>query len=195
MLASDFILQTRAELQEKKEFWSASELLIKLQRSYISLQFDLPYFISSEEVSIKEGKSECYLKHKALKDIHLLIDRIKYDYVDLENIFKPSFFKIYSFNEDKLITNQTFTKEAIVKIVYKYEKKIVNDKCEIEIPSNWFKALRLLFMSEIHEKPTRNTKERNLSEYYLKKYDTEIRKLKTQQKARAKGLTSKYQRI
>lgn len=195
MIVSDFILQTRAELQEKKEFWNDSELLIKLQRSYVSLQFDLPYFISSELLNIKKGKAECYLEHKALKDIYVDIAGTSYKYIDIDNLHKDRTQNFYTFIGNEILFNNVFLKDTTGIISYKYEKTLKTNKCEIEIPNNWHKALRLLFMSEIHEKPTRNTKERNLSDYYAKKYDKEVYKLKREQKAIPKNVTSNYQRI
>ncbi|MFW9625380.1 MAG: hypothetical protein ACMV1K_01445, partial [Sulfurospirillum sp.] len=192
MIVSDFIVQTRMELQEKKEFWGDAELLLKLRRAYVSLQFDLPYFMTSEEVVIKEGKDRCYLDKKPLKDITLTISDKAFCFIDDENLYRYLDKDVYSFSEQELIFSKPFLKESTGFIRYKYEKEIKTDKCEIEIPLNWHKALRLLFMAEIQEKPTRNTKDRNLSEYYLQKYKEEILKLKQHKTVRAKGITSDY---
>lgn len=195
MIVSDFILQTRAELQEKKEFWHDAELLLKLRRAYISLQFDLPYFMMSEEVVIKEGKDRCYLSGKPLKDISFVLDGRAFSYIDEDNLYKYPDKDIYSFRENELIFARVFKTQSTGIIRYKHEKQIKSDKCEIEIPLNWHKALRLLFMAEIQEKPTRNSKERNLSDYYLQKYKEEILKLKHNKTVRAKNIVSDYQRI
>jgi len=195
MIVSDFILQTRAELQEKAEFWKNAELLIKLRRAYISLQFDLPYFMTSEKVIIKEGKDRCYLEQKAIKDISLEIGGDAFEYSDDENLYKYPDKKLYCFENRELLFANTATRELKGTIRYKYEKEIKSFGCEIEIPLSWYKALRLLFMSEIHEKPTRNSKERNLSEYYLKKYENEVFKLKHGKKARPKNITVNYQKV
>lgn len=195
MIVSDFILQTRKDLQEKKEFWNNAELLIKLRRAYISLQSDLPYFITSENVVIKEGKDVCYLTKKPLRDILLSVDNQSYAYIDDENLYKDPSNHVYSFSEKSVLFPAVFTKEVKGFIRYKYEKEILTDKCEIEIPLNWHNALRLLFMAEVHEKPTRNTKERNLSEYYLKKYKEEIFKLKHIKTATVKNVTSHFQKV
>ncbi len=195
MLVSDFILQTRAELQEKREFWKDPELLIKLQRAYVSLQFDMPYFMTSENIVIQEGKDMCYLKHKPLRGVLLRIQSQNYDFVDDENLYLETTKKVYSFVNTELLLPSVVRKKTKGFIRYKYEKTLKTDKCEIEIPLNWYKALRLLFMSEIHEKPTRNTKERNLSDYYLKRYSQEITRLRHHKTARAKNITANFQRI
>ncbi len=196
MLASDFILQTKSDLQEKSEHWTVEDLFIKLQRSYISLQSDLPYFMGMETVSIEKGKIEYRLENIFLKDVSFVIDGIKYEYDDIENVFISTLSQnLYSYHDGKIILNKLPQKDSLSKIVYKYEKKLKNKNCFLEIPTNWHKALRLLFMSEIHEKPTRNTKERVLSEHYIKKYDKEVIKIKQLRKTVAKNVTSQYQRV
>jgi hypothetical protein len=65
--------------------------------------------------------------------------------------------------------------------------------CVVDVPQTYRRALRLLFMSEIHEKPILNTKERNLSSHYLSLYDKEIYKLSKFQKKRSKNIVSQYQ--
>jgi len=195
MVASDFILKTRADLQEKSEHWKSEELLGKLQRCYISLQFDLPFFITSVELAIKKDKSEYYLDNVGLKDISLKIDNVEFKYTELEHFYSRPTEPLYAFNENRVLINQTPTADAIGTLIYKYQKEIATANCEIEIPLNWHRALRYLFLSDIHEKPTRNTKERDLSVHYLKLYKQEIRELKINKKARPKNITSKYQRI
>ncbi|MCX6075998.1 MAG: hypothetical protein NTW78_03835 [Campylobacterales bacterium] len=195
MKTSDFILQTRSDLQEKSEHWKDEELLIKLQRAYIALQFDLPYFITSRVIAIKEGIDAYYLDLTPLKNMALRVENIHYNFVDIENFYSNVKNKTYTFSEDKLLIHPLPTKDCSATLVLKYQKELANSNCDIEIPTVYFKALRLLFLSEIHEKPTRNTKERVLSVHYIKLYDAEKNKLKTEQKMRAKNITSNYQRI
>lgn len=197
MLVKDFLLQIRTELDEKSnvKFWKDEELFFKLQRCYITLQFDLPYFINREKLFIQEGKSECYLTFTALKNISLVIDGDTYSYSDIENIFNFNEKKLYTFDDNLVLLNQTMKKDTVGLIRYRYEKELKNINCRIELPRNYFKALRFLLMSEIHEKPKLNTKERNLSEYYVKKYDKEIVKLTKFKKARVKNIRSNYQII
>jgi hypothetical protein len=195
MKASDFILQTRADLQEKSEHWKDEELLMKLQRSYVSLQFDLPYFITSETIAITEGKSEYYLLNEPLKNVSFSIDSTAFNFSTIDNFYISLKDKQYTFNTNRVIINHIPIKNSIGIIVYKFNKKLVTTNCEVELPAIYLKALRLLFMSDIHEKPTRNTKERNLSVHYIKLYEQEIRKLKIDQKLRPTNLTSNYQRI
>jgi hypothetical protein len=195
MKAIDFILQTRIELNEKTEFWSDEEMLIKLQRSYVSLQYDLPFFIAKESLAIQSGISEYYLKYTPLKNINCTIDGMVIEYRDTESFYSGDKSDCYTFNGDQLLLGFIPLKEQMVEIVYRYEKHLENGNCEIETPSIYNKALRLLFMSEIHEKPTRNTKERNLNIHYLKLYDAELRKLRVDNKMRSRNIKSNYQRI
>ena len=195
MKASDFILQTRADLQEKSEHWKDEELLLKLQRAYISLQFDLPFFIAKENIDIQEGTQEYYLKHTPISNISLKIDSFNIEYSLNENFYSQQKENSYTFEENILVIGFIPNFTAIGLIVYKYAKELANANCEIEIPLIYYKALRLLFMSEIHEKPTRNTKERVLSVHYINLYEKEIANLKVKQKKRAKNITSNYQRI
>ncbi|MGB3988533.1 MAG: hypothetical protein WBK67_02450 [Minisyncoccales bacterium] len=195
MKASDFILQTRADLQEKSEHWKDEELLIKLQRAYVSLQFDLPCFIARENIDIVEGKQDYYLTYTPLKNVGLIVDGRNREFSATESFYITPNENSYTFEENLLILGFVPKTQGAATIVYKYSKELVNENCEIEIPLIHHKALRLLFMSEIHEKPTRNTKERVLSVHYIKLYEQEIAKLKVEQKVRAKNITSKYQRI
>jgi len=195
MRASDFILQARDDLQEKSEHWSEEGMLIKLQRAYIALQFDLPYFIVNQTLDIKEGKSEYYLTSTPLKNVMLKIAGEKFNYLDIENFYITSKKNQYTFNEDMLIINSIPVKDSAEKIVYKYQKVIETLNCEVELPVLYHKALRLLLMSEIHEKPLGNTKLRNLNTHYLKLYALEIKKLKTEQNTRPRNITSNYQKV
>lgn len=195
MLASDFILETRADLQEKSEHWKDEELLIKLRRSYVSLQSDLPFFMFKETLNIKKGISEYHLTFKALQNITLKIDGMDYTYSDLENFYIRPLNNQYSFNESILLVNNTPTSDSTAEVVYKHEKKISTMNCFIEVPESHLNALGLLFLSKIHEKPTGNTKMRNLSTHYIKLYKTEILNIKKNKKTAPRGVTSKYQRV
>ena len=86
-------------------------------------------------------------------------------------------------------------KSASAEIVYKYQKELHTLNCEIELPVEYHKALRYLLMSEVHEKPTRNTKDRNLNTHYLKLYDKELFKIKSKNSLRVTSTTSKYQKV
>ena len=196
ILTRDFILQVKSDLQEKSEHWTVDDLLIKLQRAYISLQSDLPYFMGIEMIPIEKGKVEYRLDKIFLKHVSFVIDGAAYDYDDIENIYTSTISQnIYSYHNGNIFLNKLPQKDLSAKIAYKYEKKLKNANCYIEIPSNWHEALRLLFMSKIQEKPTRNTKERNLSKHYLDLYRAEINDLRKTKKAITKNVTSKYQRV
>lgn len=194
MVVSDFILQIKDDLQEKSTHWTIESLLLKLQDAYVDLQFDLPYFMAMENISIEQGKNEYYLNNVFLKDVSLVINQTNWDYTDIENLFMSTASqKVYSYHSGKIILNQLPKKDIEAKIAYKYQKTIRNKNCYIETPRNWKKALEYLFKAYIYEKPTRNTKERDLNKHYLSLYKAEVRKLKEQQKAREKNITSKYQ--
>ena len=196
MLVKDFIAKTRDDLQEKSQQWSDPSLLLKLQESYIDLQFDLPYFIANEKIAIKKGISTYHINSIFLKDISFKISNSTYRYTDMENLFTNNDgTNLYSYQAGEIITSVEQLKDVEAKLIYKYQKEIKNANCYIEIPPNWHKCLRFLFMSKIHEKPTRNTKERDLSVHYLKLYNTEVDKLKSQPKARAKNIQTKYIKI
>lgn len=195
MKATDFILQTRIDLQEKSEHWRDEELLLKLQRAYVSLQFDLPYFIARESVAITEGVQSYYLGFTPLKNVTLSVDGQVLEFTTLENFYVRNSEAHYTFDNNMLILGFVPTKAMDGVVVYKHAKELANVNCEIEIPITHYKALRLLFLSEIHEKPTRNSKERVLSLHYLKLYEQEMMRLKVLQPMRAKNITSNYQRI
>lgn len=196
MIAADFITQVRPDLQEKSEHWSNEELLIKLQRSYTGIQSDLPFFIVKEPLTIEKGKKEYYLQYVPLKNVSLKMGGTqKFDYVDPENFYISDKQNIYTFDNDRVLLGFTPTGDVLGDIVYKYAKSLVNMNCHIEIPIAHYEALRLLFMSKIHEKPTRNTKERNLSTHYLKLYEVELQKIKVLQKMRPKNNQTTYQGV
>lgn len=196
MIAADFITQVRPDLQEKSEHWSNEELLIKLQRSYIGIQSDLPFFITKETLAIESGKSEYYLEYVPLKNVSFKMgESRKLDYVDSENFYISDKQNIYTFDHDKVLLKSTTMDSISGDIVYKYAKELTNMNCHIEIPIAHYEALRLLFMSKIHEKPTRNTKERNLSTHYLNLYSAEIQKIKIGQRMRPKNNQTTYQGV
>jgi hypothetical protein len=197
MLANDYILEVKDDLQEKSEHWGIESLFLKLQRAYISLQFDLPFFISKEEILIQEGKSEFYIEHHFLKNIDLKIDDTTYKYLDMEQLIvddSDNSFYGYATNR-KIILNTPLIKDATAKIAYRFERKLDNANCYLELPNEYYEALRCNFLSKIYEKPVRNTKERDLSKHYLNLYNIELGKLKVQKKALPKFTKSKYQII
>ena len=196
MKAKDFIDQTRIELQEKSIHWSEPELLIKLQRSYTSLQFDLPFFMATKTLDIKKGICEYNLDDVVLKNIAFSINAQPYNFVDFESFFVRADEKQYSFNDKVLMINQTPKLDTTATLAYRYLKQLENINCNIELPLIYHEALRYLFMSKIHEKPTRNTKDRNLNKHYLALYQQELRELKTTKKQiRRKKITSNYQKV
>ncbi|MDT8337571.1 MAG: hypothetical protein RQ763_00085 [Sulfurimonas sp.] len=195
MKASDFILQTRSDLQEKSEHWKDEELLLKLQRAYVSLQFDLPCFIAKQSIAIVDGKQEYYLDYTPIKNVALSIDNRSLDFATLEFFYVRANENSYTFDKNIMLLGFMPTNAMSATIVYKYAKELATENCEIEVPNTQYKALRLLFLSEIHEKPTRNSKERVLSLHYLRLYEQEMMKLKVLQPIRAKNITSNYQRI
>jgi len=192
---SDFILQVRSDLQEKSEHWSDEDLLIKLKRSYVAFQEDLPFFITDVTLGIQKGKREYFLSFLPLKDVLLDIDGIIYEYVGDEFLYVNGSNRSYSFINDVLVLKDEPTTDTQARLVYKSKREIETEKCFIEQPTKFHKALRYLFLMEIHDKPTRNTKERNLSAYYEKKYLSELYKLKIQNRVRRRNITSKYQRV
>lgn len=196
MIATDFITQVRPDLQEKSEHWSNEELLIKLQRSYIGIQSDLPFFITKETLAIEKGKSEYYLEYVPLKNVSFKIGGTrKIDYVDSENFYISDKQNLYTFDNDMVLLKFTPTDSMFGDIIYKYAKHLTNFNCHIEIPIAHHEALRLLLMSKIHEKPVRNTKERNLSTHYLNLYRGEIQKIKIAQKMIPKNNKTTYQGV
>lgn len=196
MKAVDFITQTRVELDEKgSKFWSDEELFIKLQRSYIALQKDLPFFMHKEVLNIKKGEDSSHLMYEPLKNVRLVIEDKDVAFVDYDNIYLQRQTRAYTFYNKELLLNFTLEQDIPAAIVYKHAKNLDNINCYIEIPSIHYEALRLLLFSKIHEKPTRNTKDRNLSTHYLKLYERELREVSINKKTRPTGLGSKYQII
>ena len=195
MRAHDFIIQTRVELQEKSQHWSDEELFVKLQRSYIALQFALPFFIKKETFVITKGTSDFYLSKKPEQNIGLSIDGVNYAYTDIGHFYVDEREFTYTFDNDRVLFTPAVSKDVNVIAVYRYHEEIKTLNCEVAIPSSWYKALRLLLMSEIYEKPTRNSKERNLSTHYMKLYEYELKTLKQNKQVRPINITSNYQRI
>jgi hypothetical protein len=126
MKASDFILQIRDDLQEKSQHWSKESLFIKLQRAYVSLQFDLPFFITNETLEIKEGKSEYNLHFTPLENIGLKINNVAFGYSKPESFYITIQERRYTFNERLLIINHIPVKDCNGSIVYKYQKELEN---------------------------------------------------------------------
>ena len=195
MIASDFILQTRDDLQEKSEHWSDESLLIKLQRAYVALQSELPYFIYSQSIEIPSGTIECYLDHKPIKNITLKIDNIFYTFTNIDKFFTSSAMYQYTFLENKLLLTSALNKDVVATVSFKIAKYIESMSCEIEIAMEYLEALRLLLMAYIHEKPTRNSKERNLSTHYLNLYALEVKRLKRNSNIRPKNIGSNYIKV
>lgn len=193
MKASDFIFQVKDDLQEKSPHWSMESLLLKLQRAYIDIQSDLPYFVTTEEVAIKEGQSEYYLKEYFLKDVSFCIGADRWKYVKIDDLFISSVSqKVYTYHQNTIMLNQTPKKDATAKIVYRYRRAIKSMNCYIEIPEDYHTALAHLLKAYIYEKPTRNTKERDLNKHYLNLYAIKKNDIKNN-KPRSKNITSKFQ--
>jgi len=195
MVANDFISMIRADLQEKSEHWKPEELFVKLQRSYTSLQNDLPFFIANETLEIKKDTDIYYLKHEPVENISCFLDAKALTFSELENFYIKRDAERYSFDENKLLINRRTSKDGICEISYKYIQELESINCEISIPAKYLKALRYLHLSDVYEKPTRNSKERNLSAYYINLYDKELHNLKINKRLRPTGVRSRYQII
>lgn len=196
MKAIDFITTVRPDLQEKSEHWKNEELFIKLQESFLEIQSHLPFFIIKESLAIESGRAEYYLTYTPLKNVSFKLGGTrKLDYVDSENFYISDKQDIYTFEHDKVLLNFTPTGNTTADIAYKYAKQLINTNCYIDIPIEHHVALRLLFMSKIHEKPTRNTKERNLSTHYLKLYNVKKDELKIGKNMRSKNNQTTYQGV
>jgi hypothetical protein len=192
MRARDFIIQIRDELQEKSEHWKEEALLVKLQRAYVRLQHDLPYFIHSETLSIEEGKQIYRLEYKPLKNVALKVDGIEVPYSEHDYFYANRPSKSYTFVEKEAMIGFVPTKACSAEIVYKFSKRIETPNCVIELPEERHDALRAIFKSMIFEKPKLNSKERNLSAYYLKLYDRELALLKMNKPMRPKNVGTRY---
>ena len=195
MKAKQLITEIKADLQDKSNQWSTELLLVKLQRAYISLQNDLPYFIASEAIAITEGTQAYRLKNRPIANISFTIDDIAQSFMSREFFYKKSPQNGYTFEGRELLLSHVPTSDSDGFVVYKYEKELENENCEIELPSEYFEALRLLCMKHIHEKPTRNTKERNLSTYYLNLYKEEVKDLKLSSNIRPINVRSNYIKV
>lgn len=171
MVSADFLAQVRVKLSEKSEHWSPEELFAELQRAYKTLQLDLPFFIEMEVFSIEKGINDFKLKYRPIKSISMRTSTEEIPYVMNETFYKQDG-KGYTFLFDRLLI-RGFDEAIMGEIVYRYTKELKSDKCLIEIPYEQMEALRLLLMHYIHEKPVRNTKERDLSIHYLKLYQAE----------------------
>jgi|GEM_PF-2006221 len=214
MLAKDFILESSLELQERatnnKKFYSDEELFLKLNKAYKEIQKDLPCFIFNETIDIKQGINLYHLKHKALKGISLFVNNIKYK---LENV-KYTYMSIlpsagntkehiYSVvNKELYISkvpsekanSQGERNKAKANITYYYYKSLTNENDYLTLPLEYLEALRLLFLSFVFEKATRDSKERDLCVHYLKRYEQKKEEIKRYKKD-IKSINTTYQRI
>ena len=77
---------------------------------------------------------------------------------------------------------------------HKYEKKLVTENCEIELPAKYSEALRCLTLSYVYEKSKRDPKERDLSIHYFKRYTNEKENLKRKKRV-TENVTSNFQII
>jgi len=196
MIVSDFILQVKEELQEKSEQWSKKSLFIKLKNAYSIIQTDLPYFFTQEKIDILENKTKYFIQNVFLKEVLFTVDAKEYKFAELENLFKnTSNLLLYSYYDGAIILNTPPKKEGMGELIYKYRKSLETENCTIALPENYMNALSFIFKHKIHEKPTRNTKDRDLSKYYLTLYNAEVAKIKREQKIAPRNLTSNYQMI
>lgn len=194
MKASDLITHVKAELNEKREGWTAEDLLVKLQRSYVTLQNDLPFFIAKETLAIIKDKTDYTLLHIPLKNVSFKMDTLEFEYQTLENFYQDGSNRNYSFDGAKLILTAP-DKALSSEVIYRYGKVLVDATSEIELPATYDRALRLLLLSDIHEKPIMSVDYRDMSIHYIKLYEAEIRKLKTSMQLRPRNIKSNYQRI
>ncbi len=197
MKASDFLILLRAELQEKSEFHTDPELFAKLQRAYGSLQNDVPYFIHKEHLFIEQGISEYHLEFTPVKNATCHIDGVEIPFSGMERIFghSESGAQAYGFMGDALYLKNAPLKECMGDVTYWHARKLETMQCNVELPHTYTEALRLLALSYIYEKPTLNSKQRDLSTHYLRLYMQALRGLVFDKKLRPKNITSKYQRI
>lgn len=195
MKANDFIAEIKADLQDKSSQWSNELLFVKLQRAYVSLQFDLPYFMAREEIAIVEGISEYDLKYAMIKNMTFFINDVAQTFVGLDEFYKARRVNVYTMHNKEVYLRETPLRDASGYITYKYEKELKTMNCDIELPSIYYEALRLKLLSLIHEKPTRNSKERNLSLHYIKLYGMEVDSIQKSSSVRAKNITSNYQKV
>jgi hypothetical protein len=197
MKASDFILQAQSELNEKREGWSDEELLVKLQRSYVSLQVDLPFFIVKETLAIQKDKSDYTLLHRPIKNVSCLVGDDTFEFVDIENFYRHDSTGKYTFDNTTtmMLGGDAPIKDMAGEVVYRYLKTLVDANSEVEVPHSYYKALRLLFLSDIHEKPIASVDYRDMSVHYLKLYQAELQRLKHDVSIRPRNIKSNYQRV
>ena len=195
MTASDFLKSMSFEIGDtNKKFWSEPELFIKLQKAYREIQNDLPCFISSEIIDIKEGIELYYLKFSSIKRIDFRVNDTKYSFEELEYINEVYQENIYSLTQKQLLINKVPLKDGIGKIKYFYLKELENENDFITTPFNYEEALRLLALSYIFEKAPKDSAKRDLSIHYLKRYRDKLDELKNKKQIK-RNQKSKYQRV
>lgn len=197
MTAQDFISILSLDLQEtnaKEKFWDNPQLFVKLQRAYKKVQDDLPYFVSKEKLLIEEGNTKAYLKHEAIEDVSFKIDSMPYKYCENDNLYSYEDSYYYTMDRKELTLARVPEKEMQGVIAYKYAKQLETLTDEIALPSKYEEALRLLTLSYVFEKSKGNSKERDLSVHYLKRYDRETMIIRRKRK-RAKNVRSIYQKV
>lgn len=194
MIARDFIEEVRVQLQEKSTFWKPRELFLKLVRAYNLLQFDMPFFTCKENLEAKRNDDYVYLTHEALENVSLHVNGILYRYAHYNHLYHKQKNR-YTFENDKVIFACCFDEDVSVEVHYKYAKRLENENCALELPAHYLEALRVLFLSFIHEKPRLNSKERNLSAYYKKEYALVLNNISRSVNLAPKNIKSIYQRI
>jgi len=197
MLAKDFILESSLELQERatnnKKFYSPEELFLKLNKAYKEIQKDLPCFICNETIDIKQGINLYHLKHKALKGISLFVNNIKYKLENVKYTYNTRE-NIYSIVNKELYISKVPSSKAKANITYYYYKGLTNENDYLTLSLEYLEALRLLFLSFVFEKATRDSKERDLCVHYLKRYEQKKQEIKRYRKD-IKSINTNYQRI
>lgn len=197
MIVSDFLKILKIDFQEKnvdKEFWDEPQLLIKIQRAYRKVQNDVPYFIYRENLSIEKGTESYLLTYKALEDNSFKIENRTYTFCENDDLDDYEGKNYYTLEKENLILAKEPNSDMEARISYKYAKEIASEECEIELPNKYDEALRCMTLSYIYEKSRGNSKERDLSVHYLKRYQTEVFNLKRKKK-HTKDITSDFQII
>ncbi len=198
MVAADFIDENLELLTSKGANIEANELelFMYLQASYKIIQKDAPQFIKEVSFPTKENTKQYHVNSEIIDAISLRIIG--------ESISKTSIDKLYEIddtnntyfavNHNDIFFNNEMAANKEIKFVFYQMKFLKSLDSDIELPSLFDEALRLLFLSRVLEKtPSRN--DRNLSIHYYKKYHAEILSVLKNSRQKYSNLSSNYQKI
>jgi hypothetical protein len=180
-------VQQNLSLLNNDELWSDEEIFANLQSSYIQIQKDIVIFQKVESFEVFATQNELQIEN-LLKLLSVFVEGNEYRLISFDEFVKSDEEFIATNNfANRVIFYPASEKKTTVKVAYQYIQVLDNIRCKINIPLHYIEALRLLLLSKLHEKDI--TENFNKSNFYLKKYEIEIQKIKKYLKPKRTKIT------